>query len=303
MNIAFISAVLPVLVLLFFIYKKDKYQPEPIGKLIWVFVVGCFSVVPAALMEAVTMPFAPDAETMPVLNGLFNGYLVAGFSEELCKLLLLLWVIWRSPHFDEYFDGIVYAAYLSLGFACIENIGYVFQGSDQMVTALMRGVLAVPAHFLFAVTMGYYVSLAKFDPSHRRSHLWKAFLYPMLLHGTYDALLMVSGTLGEAYGEESVVGDDHLRRTLYRLHYLRHQDVAMGAQAHQTPAGTLEGAGFRPHAPLRRVHLELLNNNYCSLAFSARTLSAEACMRSALTVPSATSRLMICTALGTISLS
>ena len=201
MNIAFITAVLPVLVLLFFIYKKDKYQPEPIGKLIWTFVVGCISVVPAALLEAAIIPFAPSAEYMPVLNGLFNGYVVAGFSEELCKLLLLLWVIWRSPHFDEYFDGIVYAAYLSLGFACIENIGYVLQGNDQMLTALMRGVLAVPAHFLFAVTMGYYVSLAKFDHEHRKSHLWKAFLFPMLLHGTYDALLMVSGTIGEAYGE------------------------------------------------------------------------------------------------------
>ena len=205
MNIAFISAVLPVLVLLYFIYKKDKYQPEPIGKLIWTFIVGCLSVVPAALLESGLMLLSPDAGQMPVLNGLYNGYIVAGFSEELCKLLLLLWVIWRSPHFDEYFDGIVYAAYLSLGFACIENIGYVFQGEDQMFTALMRGLLAVPAHFLFAVTMGYYVSLAKFDPSHRSSHLFKASLFPMLLHGTYDALLMVSGSLGEAYGEESTV--------------------------------------------------------------------------------------------------
>lgn len=205
MNIAFISAVLPVLLLLWFIYKKDKYQPEPLGKLVWTFFVGCFSVVPAVFMEQAIMPLAPDASSMPVFNGIFTGYVVAGFSEELCKLLLLLWLIWRSPHFDEYFDGIVYAAYLSLGFACVENIGYVLQGDDQVMTALMRGILAVPAHFLFAVTMGYYVSLAKFDHEHRRRHLWRAFFYPMLLHGTYDALLMVSGALGEAYGEENAV--------------------------------------------------------------------------------------------------
>lgn len=196
MNIAFISAILPVALLLFFIYRKDKYQPEPIGKLLLTFFVGCLSVIPAALMESVLMPLAPDAESFPVLNGLFDGFCVAGFCEELCKLLLLLWVIWRSPHFDEYFDGIVYAAYLSLGFACVENIGYVMQGSDQMTTALMRGVLAVPAHFLFAVTMGYYVSLAKFDPAGRRKHLLHALLYPVLLHGTYDALLMISSNLG-----------------------------------------------------------------------------------------------------------
>ena len=195
MNIAFISAVLPVLLLLFFIYRKDRLNPEPLGKLILTFFVGCLSVIPAGLMESLLMPLAPSAEAMPVANGVFDGYLVAGVSEELCKLLLLLWVIWRSPHFDEYFDGIVYAAFLSLGFACVENIGYVMGGEDPMSTALMRGVLAVPAHFLFAVTMGYYVSLAKFDPAGRRGHLWKAFLYPMLLHGTYDALLMVSTNL------------------------------------------------------------------------------------------------------------
>ncbi|MCR5445380.1 MAG: PrsW family intramembrane metalloprotease [Bacteroidales bacterium] len=202
MNIAFISAVVPVVLLLWFVYRKDRLNPEPLGRLLLTFFVGCLSVVPAGLMESLLMPLVPSAEAMPVLNGLLDGYLVAGLCEELCKLLLLLWVIWRSPHFDEYFDGVVYAVFLSLGFACVENIGYVMGGEDPMGTALMRGVLAVPAHFLFAVTMGYYVSLAKFDPAGRRGHLWKAFLYPMLLHGTYDALLMVSSNLE---GRDSMV--------------------------------------------------------------------------------------------------
>lgn len=201
MKIALISAVLPVLILLFFIYKKDKYQPEPLGKLLLTFFVGCLSVIPASLMEMVLMPLSPQSA---VLGGLYSGYVVAGFSEELCKLLLLLWVIWRSPHFDEFFDGIVYAAYLSLGFACVENIGYVMSSDDSMMVALTRGLLAVPAHFLFAVTMGYYVSLAKFDSEHRSGHLFKALLYPLLLHGTYDALLMVSGQLASTYEDNSI---------------------------------------------------------------------------------------------------
>ena len=200
MNIAFISAILPVLLLLWFIYRKDREHPEPLGKLLLTFFVGCFSVIPAGLLESMLVPLGPDAGTAPVLNGRYNGYCVAGLSEELCKLLLLMWVIWRSRHFDEYFDGIVYAAYLSLGFACVENISYVFGGSDPIGTALMRGLLAVPAHFLFAVTMGYYLSLAKFDPAGRRRHLWKALIFPVLLHGTYDALLMVSSNLGGSDG-------------------------------------------------------------------------------------------------------
>ena len=203
MNIAFLSAIVPIIILLIFIYCKDKYQHEPLGKLILTFFVGCLSVIPAALQETVLMPLAPSADVMPVLNGIFDGYVVAGFSEELWKLILLMLVIWKSPHFDEYFDGIVYAAYLSLGFACVENIGYVMQGDDQMATALMRGLLAVPAHFLFAVIMGYHLSLAKFDLSRRSRHLLHALLYPVLMHGTYDALLMISSNLsgdGESFG-------------------------------------------------------------------------------------------------------
>ncbi|MDY6288304.1 MAG: PrsW family glutamic-type intramembrane protease, partial [Bacteroidales bacterium] len=195
MNIAFISAVLPVAVLLWFIYRKDKLNPEPLGKLVWAFVVGCLSVVPAMVMEAVLGMMTPPT---PILGGIYTGYVVAGLSEELCKLVLLMLVIWRSPHFDEYFDGIVYAVFVSMGFACVENVMYVMGSTEALSVALMRGLLAVPAHFLFAVTMGYHLSLAKFDPRNRRRHLMHALLYPVLLHGTYDALLMVSDGLGDS---------------------------------------------------------------------------------------------------------
>lgn len=193
MNIILITALLPIVVLLIFIYHKDKYDKEPIGKLLLTFFVGCMSVVPAGLMEQMLSAYQPEH---PVLGAIYDGYVVAGLSEELWKLLLLMLVIWRSRHFDEYFDGIVYATYLSLGFACVENVMYVFGSTDPMGTAFMRGLLAVPAHFLFAVTMGYYLSIAKFDQEKRPSHLLKAFLFPALLHGTYDALLMVNDALG-----------------------------------------------------------------------------------------------------------
>ena len=203
MNIAFISAILPVVLLLFFIYRKDKYQHEPVKKLLLTFFVGCLSVIPAALQESVLSLFMPSS---PIAAGIYNGYIVAGFSEELWKLLLLMLVIWRSPYFDEYFDGIVYAVFLSLGFACVENIMYVFGSEDSISIALSRGLLAVPAHFLFAVMMGYHLSLAKFDPAKRKTHLFHALLYPLLMHGTYDALLMISSNLGGDEGQYAVIG-------------------------------------------------------------------------------------------------
>lgn len=203
MNIVLVSAVLPVVLLLIFIYRKDRYQPEPLGMLLRAFFAGCFCVLPASLMEmALGHWFTPSN---PVAGALFTGYVTAGFSEEFCKLALLILVIWRSPHFDEYFDGIVYAVFLSLGFACVENIMYVFSSTDPLAIALTRGLLAVPAHFLFAIIMGYYLSLAKFAPSNRRSLLFCALFYPVLLHGTYDALLMVSSALTTGSEDEITV--------------------------------------------------------------------------------------------------
>ncbi len=206
MALIIITALIPAFILGWWIYKKDSVRPEPVSKLFLAFLYGVGSTFVTLVITQLLNIVGLFTYDLGSFSGAVSTALFAAALPEECAKLLMLWPFLRkNPYYDEYFDGIVYAAYLSLGFACVENISYVFQGSDQMLTALVRGVLAVPAHFLFAVTMGYYVSLAKFDPEHRSSHLWKAFFFPMLLHGTYDALLMVSGTLGEAYGEESMV--------------------------------------------------------------------------------------------------
>lgn len=199
MEIALIClAVLPVILILRYVYRKDE-EKEPLRKLIITFVVGCLCVIPAGLQEEVLMLFSPST---PILKGLYDGFVVAGFSEEFWKLILLSLVIWRSVEFNEYFDGIVYAVFLSMGFACVENISYVFSSTDlatSFSTAVVRALVSVPGHFLFAVAMGYYFSLAKFDPAKRSIHLTKALIYPFLLHGTFDAILMVSENLGGTY--------------------------------------------------------------------------------------------------------
>ena len=193
--VLWVLALLPVLVLAVFVYVMDRYEKEPLWMLLKAFFCGIFAVVAVVPLEQLLSAFAPGGA---VLHGLYDGFVVAGFSEELCKLLVLMLFIWRSRHFNEYFDGIVYAVYVGLGFACLENVGYVFQSGlfqESLVTGVTRALLSVPAHFLFAVAMGYYLSKAKFDAANRASSLLKALFYPLLLHGTFDALLMVSDSL------------------------------------------------------------------------------------------------------------
>ncbi len=191
-------AILPVLILGFYINTQDKFQKEPFGMILKAFFFGALSILPAIFMESVLSEYTPTG--MPVLEGAYTGYVVAGFSEELCKFLMLSWAIWRNRYFDEYFDGIVYAAFVSLGFACFENISYVFGQetyASALVTGSVRAVLSVPGHFLFGVTMGYYFALAKFQPEKRFVNLLKAVFYPALLHGTFDALLMIPENIGQ----------------------------------------------------------------------------------------------------------
>ena len=184
-------AVLPVIILSIYVYRKDTVEKEPPRMLLKAFLYGMVSVLPAIGFEMGLSQYEPYT---PLFAGLWNGYVVAGFSEELLKLLLLHAAVWKSREFNEYFDGIVYSTYVALGFACVENIGYVFMQDGltaAVSTGAMRAVLSVPGHFLFGVVMGYYVALAKFEPWHKSACLFKALFFPMLLHGTFDALLMI----------------------------------------------------------------------------------------------------------------
>jgi RsiW-degrading membrane proteinase PrsW (M82 family) len=96
--------------------------------------------------------------------------------------------IWRDKNFDEYFDGIVYATFIGLGFACIENIEYVFMYGFG--AGVSRALFAVPGHFLFGVLMGYFLSLAKFTPEKRKKYIFLGLLFAIIAHGLYDWLLM-----------------------------------------------------------------------------------------------------------------
>ncbi len=118
----------------------------------------------------------------------YEAFVVAGFSEELFKFLALYFLIWKNPNFNEKFDGIVYAVFVSLGFAGVENVMYVASGGVSV--ALTRSLTAVPAHALFGITMGYYIGIAHLDPQKRNAFLRKAFFVPFLLHGIYDFILL-----------------------------------------------------------------------------------------------------------------
>lgn len=186
----FVIAVIPGIALTLAAYLTDRYDREPISLLMKVFILGCLSVIPAAIVENFLMSFNIFRW---LLGPAYQAFIVAGLTEEFFKREVVLRTAFRSHAFDEKLDGIIYAAFSALGFATVENIIYVvFRFTTNPHIGIYRGVFSVPAHMLFAVTMGYYLSLAKFSQKDitNRHYLRRSWLIPAILHGTFNFILM-----------------------------------------------------------------------------------------------------------------
>jgi RsiW-degrading membrane proteinase PrsW (M82 family) len=170
---------------LFYIYFRDKYNKEPIGLLIWGLIFGALTTVPILFVGGSLSTVGIALTGMA--NAAYRSFIVAAFTEELFKFLAVMILFWRHRAFDEKFDGIVYAAFVSLGFATVENVLYVLQHGAG--TGILRALTAVPAHLLFGITMGYYIGLARFMPEKKGSLLLKALLLPIFLHGFYNFII------------------------------------------------------------------------------------------------------------------
>lgn len=185
-----LAAVLPAVLLGIYIWRKDPH-PEPF-KWVWrAFLAGVLICLPVAFVEQYihTLLFG-GGEPMTLFGSTTMAFFVAALPEEGAKLLALWIFLKRCPAFDEDFDCIVYAVFISLGFATIENIGYVLgSGEGWMSTAIMRALLSVPGHYAFAIMMGFYYAMYQFvDPS--RKNAVKIFLIPFAAHGVYDSIAM-----------------------------------------------------------------------------------------------------------------
>ena len=180
----------PGLAIAIFIYWKDKLDPEPRKLLIRAFLFGCISVVPSIAFNY----FLKWIFKVEISNSMFETFLfafcVVGVAEEFSKFMFLRWNLFVRPEFDEPFDGITYAVMIGMGFATLENVLYVFQSSNAYGVAWMRAFTAVPAHATFAIAMGYFTGLAKFNPEKRFFYLAQGLLLAIVMHGFYDFLLM-----------------------------------------------------------------------------------------------------------------
>ena len=190
-----LAAVLPAIILLRYIYKHDTVEKEPPGLLLTLLFMGVLAALCATVLEAIfqtVLGLLVDPGS-PVYTILL-AFLVVAVVEEGTKFWLLKRRTWYHPAFNYRFDGIVYAVFVSLGFAAYENITYVLRYG--LSVALPRALLAVPGHAAFAVVMGAFYGRARLregwgDLREARRDLWTGYLFAVFLHGFYDTCAMI----------------------------------------------------------------------------------------------------------------
>ncbi|MBQ4290632.1 MAG: PrsW family intramembrane metalloprotease [Clostridia bacterium] len=195
--ILIISAVVPALALLFFAYRFDRVEKESPGLLWSLVVTGVFSCLIALVLERIfgTVLDAVLPENSPAYPVVLYFGIVA-LSEEGAKYLLLRNKTWNSTEFNYRFDAVVYAVFVSLGFALWENITYVLH--YRFSTALVRALTAIPGHAAFGVFMGAFYGLDRQEDRMGREKTSRLFRIlsiacPALLHGTYDYIASTQG--------------------------------------------------------------------------------------------------------------
>ena len=195
-------AALPVIIILFLIYFRDKNK-EPMVLLIKLFLSGFLSVGIVLILNDILSMFVPFMQKSlaekTIVELLLYTFLGVALVEESSKWIMTYIFGYKNKEFDELYDALLYAVFVSLGFAFLENICYVIRDSS-INSALMRAVSAVPSHACDAIFMGYYLSLAKQYSLRKRKDLEKkniilSLAVPTILHGIYDFCLMSGQTI------------------------------------------------------------------------------------------------------------
>lgn len=121
------------------------------------FLAGMLSILPVLAIHLWLKPFW--------IQNIISLVIIVPIVEEYCKYFFVRKAIRDDPAFDEPIDGVIYATTASLGFAMIENIFYVASArytGDLASVSLLRALITVPGHALFASIRGYARSVQKF---------------------------------------------------------------------------------------------------------------------------------------------
>lgn len=194
--IVLLATILPSVLLIFYFVRSDKFQ-EPTFQILKIFFFGILITVPAFFINTYLSIFLETNTN--ISEPLIGSFLTAAPVEEGLKFFILFYFVYRMKDFNEPVDGIVYGVSVSLGFATLENIYYVYVLPDYFETtslslAVLRAFSAVPAHAAFGAIMGYF--FMKFSFVSKKDNLFFSIIIPLFLHGFYNLSMSYNYIVG-----------------------------------------------------------------------------------------------------------
>lgn len=186
-------ALAPGVAIMLYIYLKDKHEREPLSLLMISFIYGIFSTL-VTLSISIPVEMIVSFSEGDLIDQFYDAFFKVALIEEFSKFIFVRFILFPNKNFNEPFDGIVYAVMVSMGFATLENLVYVYRYGFE--TGILRMFTAVPAHATFGVLMGYFLGKAKF--THRRQLYLSvvALLTATFFHGAYDYFWFIGQVTG-----------------------------------------------------------------------------------------------------------
>lgn len=170
-----LCAVLPAVILMWFLYGRGKGLSISFKKVKWAFIWGIIACIVVLFSIG---PFAPE------VKNIFNILCCSAFPEELTKMAIML-VLLRRFRCSNLIDVLVICGSVGLGFACIENLLYVLPKSNWIIVSIFRAVTSVPGHFFYAFIMGFFIYKALNVANTQKTKialLALAFAIPTIIH-------------------------------------------------------------------------------------------------------------------------
>jgi len=192
----------------YFFKQRSAQLTTKNSSILLLFVVGLIMVIPLALVQSSIVELLPAlfqdvifSDDFPVTNtsagivALVMFFIVAP-TEELSKTYFLKRVM-PLREIDQVIDSVKFGITIGIGFAIVENALFLIPPLNYRdyvavgTTFFLRFFFSTLAHAVYSGMAGYFIGLAKFEPWKRRENLAKAYLLPIIIHGTFNTLLLV----------------------------------------------------------------------------------------------------------------
>lgn len=195
-----VLSLVPALIWMAYIYRRDRIEPEPWGVVLGVFIAG------GLLSHATAAPLAQhlfridDWQHQSSLASWVASVAVVGALEQLCTYLAVRYTVYLTDEFDEPMDGLVYATAAGLGVATVLSVDFVVRSQGVLPLAGATTIASTAlVHVAAAAVLGYGMGYARFSGPGGQRVLLGCFLLSVLANGGLKRLALVAGVSGGVF--------------------------------------------------------------------------------------------------------